>query len=491
MEIFNFLKKKKKIFNNETLKKAVEIWLKNPDKAEKKYGHISKWDTSEVTNMSKLFQFSDFNQPIGDWDVSKVTNMGEIFCYAKSFNQPIGDWDVGKVKNMYRFFSGAKRFNRPIGNWNVSRVTNTNEMFSETQSFNRLLGDWDFSSVTNMKDMFNGAKSFNKPIGDWKVSSVKDMGSMFREAISFNQPIGDWDVSSVINMKDMFNGAKSFNQPIGGWDTSSVIYMSTPSLPPFMNLKKKVLSINSPYNVPDADTVTDMNGMFAGAISFNQPIGDWDVSNVTDMNGMFAGAISFNQPIGDWDVSNVEYMESMFSGAKSFNQPIGGWDVRNVRQMSGMFQKAISFNQLIDEFIKDGWKGSAQIDQMVFSRRRRPVVIKSNIFLGAHKNMIFRYGINGSEINEKETDSSLHKNLPNFNDTRSYFRISENSYGQGMIIKVKFNKGIHQDYSFIYNHDEVYDNTINHLRTLMCWKNDNSYSSATSIPSWAKLYIYE
>jgi hypothetical protein len=91
----------------------------------------------------------------------------------------------------------------------------------------------------------------------------------------------------------------------------------------------------------------------------------------------------------------------------------------------------------------------------------------------------------------KETDSSLHKNLPNFNDTRSYFRISENWYGQGMIIKVKFNRGIHQDYSFIYNHDEVYDNTINHFRTLKCWKNDNSYSSTTNIPSWAQLYIYE
>ena len=92
---------------------------------------------------------------------------------------------------------------------------------------------------------------------------------------------------------------------------------------------------------------------------------------------------------------------------------------------------------------------------------------------------------------KKKTDLSLQKNLTNFNDTRNYFKISKNWYGQGMIIKVKFNRGIHQDYSFIYNHDEVYDNTINHLRTLMCWKNDNSYSSATSIPSWAKLYIYE
>lgn len=42
-------------FNNKTLKKAAQDWLINKNFALKEYGHISKWDTSKVTNMSKLF----------------------------------------------------------------------------------------------------------------------------------------------------------------------------------------------------------------------------------------------------------------------------------------------------------------------------------------------------------------------------------------------------------------------------------------------------
>ena len=90
---------------------------------------------------------------------------------------------------------------------------------------------------------------------------------------------------------------------------------------------------------------------------------------------------------------------------------------------------------------------------------------------------------------KKKTDLSLQKNLTNFNDTRNYFKIAENWYGRGMIIKVKFNRGRYQNYSFIYNHDGVYDNTINHLRTLNCWTNNNCYSSSTNIPGWATDYV--
>ena len=63
-------------FNNETLRAAVKEWLKDESKAEKKYGHISDWDTSEVTDMQYLFKDAAFfNQPLEKWDVSQVTDM--------------------------------------------------------------------------------------------------------------------------------------------------------------------------------------------------------------------------------------------------------------------------------------------------------------------------------------------------------------------------------------------------------------------------------
>ena len=88
-------------FNNETIREAVKEWLEDATKAESKYGHISSWDTSEVTDMSSLFQWAkDFNDDIGNWDVSNVFYMAEMFCWVESFNQDIGRWDVSKVKEM-------------------------------------------------------------------------------------------------------------------------------------------------------------------------------------------------------------------------------------------------------------------------------------------------------------------------------------------------------------------------------------------------------
>ena len=68
-------------------------------------GDISKWDTSNATDMSGMFQECKlFNQDISNWDVSNVINMNGMFYYAESFDQDISGWDVSKVKNNYETF---------------------------------------------------------------------------------------------------------------------------------------------------------------------------------------------------------------------------------------------------------------------------------------------------------------------------------------------------------------------------------------------------
>ena len=78
MGIFDklFNKQKNIKFNNETLRTAVKEWLEDNREAEAKYGHISNWDTSEVTDMSEMFYDAEaFNQPISVWDVGNVTDV--------------------------------------------------------------------------------------------------------------------------------------------------------------------------------------------------------------------------------------------------------------------------------------------------------------------------------------------------------------------------------------------------------------------------------
>ena len=82
--------------DNESIRVAVKDYLEGGEKRDaivKMYGPIEDWNTSEVTDMSKLFcRAWKFNQSIGDWDVSKVTRMYRIFYEADNFNSENAPW---------------------------------------------------------------------------------------------------------------------------------------------------------------------------------------------------------------------------------------------------------------------------------------------------------------------------------------------------------------------------------------------------------------
>ena len=77
-------------------------------------------DTSNIIDMSYLFENSDFNGDISKWNVSKVTNMSGIF-YSSKFNGDISKWNVSNVKSTYGMFYKSE-FNGDISNWDVSNV---------------------------------------------------------------------------------------------------------------------------------------------------------------------------------------------------------------------------------------------------------------------------------------------------------------------------------------------------------------------------------
>jgi surface protein len=228
-------------FDDDSIRRAVNLWCSNKREALRIYGPIEDWNVSGVTLTTELFAGKrNFNENIGNWDVSNVEVMDNMFQDASSFNQDLDKWDVSKVESMRRMFDGAVDFNGNISTWNMSRVGTVDYdqgvqyMFREAKSFDRDISTkrvtkdgkeytaWDVSRIHDMESMFDGAESFNQNIGNWDVSRVYIMSAMFRDAKSFNGNISSWDVSNVGYVNEMFDGATSFDQDLSNWDLSNV-----------------------------------------------------------------------------------------------------------------------------------------------------------------------------------------------------------------------------------------------------------------------------
>ena len=143
------------------------------------YEPIGEWDTSQVTDMSHLFDTGmplDNNgeniRDINNWDVSNVTNMSNMF-YRSEFNKPLDRWNVSNVEDMSRMFYRSK-FNQPLNSWNVSNVVDMNHMFTHNDKFNQPLNKWDLSSVGDMNHMFYGATAFNQDLRGWLNTLYKE-----------------------------------------------------------------------------------------------------------------------------------------------------------------------------------------------------------------------------------------------------------------------------------------------------------------------------
>ena len=88
-------------------------------------------DTSEITDMSWLFEDVRHNFDVSKWDVSNVTNMSAMFYCCVNFNCNLSNWNVSNVTDMYSMFTACENFKgKGLENWDVSKVKDMNYMFN-------------------------------------------------------------------------------------------------------------------------------------------------------------------------------------------------------------------------------------------------------------------------------------------------------------------------------------------------------------------------
>ena len=126
------------VLTDENIQSTIDFWISDNAEALTRYGNISGWDTSVITNMKNLFKNKkSFNDDISAWDVSSVTDMEKMFKNARLFNQPISNWNISNVTNISYMLQNAQAFNQPITTWNLSSVTNMDGLFANAYAYKR------------------------------------------------------------------------------------------------------------------------------------------------------------------------------------------------------------------------------------------------------------------------------------------------------------------------------------------------------------------
>ena len=276
---------------------------------------LANLDTSNVTNMSQMFQDSSnlTELDLSKLNTAKVTDMYAMFYGCTNLNSlDLSSFDTSAVTDMMRMFAGCKKLTSvDVSNFNTSNVTRMTFMFDRCSSLKNInVSNFDTSNVTIMPWMFNGCHSLkNIDVSNFDTSKVTDMSEMFGSCHSLeNINLSNFNTSNVTNMSFMFDSCSSLkNINVSNFDTSKV---------------------------------TGMPWMFNGCHSLmNIDLSNFNTSNVTDMYSMFNGCWNLTDlDLSHFDTSKVKRMTFMFNGCSDLvSLNLSNFDTFNVTDMKYMF----------------------------------------------------------------------------------------------------------------------------------------------------------
>ena len=263
-------------------------------------------NTSNVTNMDRMFYGCNKLKIIPKLDTSKVTTMGDTFRSCTNL--------------------------KIIPKLDTSNVTSMSGMFHDCSNL-ETIPQLDTSKVTYMNSMFYGCTNL-KTIPSFNTSNVTNMDATFYECSNL-EAIPQLDTSKVTTMDRTFEGCNKL-RTIHSLNTSNVTTMAS-----------LFGWCNSLEVVPQLDTskVTMMAGMFCGCSSL-ETIPQLSTSNVTAMDSMFSYCTNL-KTIPQLNTSKVIYMSSMFLNCTSLEElDLSNWNTYNVTSMRFMFQGCTSLRHL-------------------------------------------------------------------------------------------------------------------------------------------------
>ncbi|WP_188002540.1 BspA family leucine-rich repeat surface protein [Listeria monocytogenes] len=188
--------------------------------------NASNLDTSQVTDMSNMFNFNATTSlDVSNFDTSKVTNMYGMFCGNAATSLDVSNFDTSNVTNMSNMFNASAATSLDVSNFDTSNVTDMSAMFCGSAATSLDMSSFDTSNVTDMSAMFYDSAVTSLDVSNFDTSSVMSMGEMFRESVMTSLDVSSFDTSKVTDMSAMFYDSAVTSLDVSNFDTSSVTSM--------------------------------------------------------------------------------------------------------------------------------------------------------------------------------------------------------------------------------------------------------------------------
>ena len=284
---------------------------------------VTGFDTSNVTNMERMFACDDNNESkltyldVSGFDTRKVTNMSNMFWNCVSLKElDVSGFNTSNVTNMRCMFGCWKRnsdlTSLDVSGFDTRKVTDMAIMFQYLSNIQTIdVSGFDTSNVEDMAWMFWGCSGLTSlDLRNFDTSKVTNMYEMFAECTGLKElNVSSFNTSNVTDMGSMFSFCYDIiNLDVSGFNTSKVKDMSSMFLR-CDNLERLDVSMF------DTKSATNMKDMFSHLYKMEfLDLTNFDTNNVTDMSNMFANCRQLTTIfIGDnWNTNNVSESDGMF-----------------------------------------------------------------------------------------------------------------------------------------------------------------------------------
>lgn len=306
-------------------------------------GSVMLWYTDD--NGDNLYDFY-----IGSENGIVETNTSGqgMFAYLTNVESlDLSNLDTSNITNMSSMFQGSSSLKEiNLSNFNTSNVTSMKSMFQGCTSLESIdVSGFDTSNVTGLEMMFSGCKALTElNVSDWDTSKVKSISDTFLNCSSLTTlDVSKWDTSNMMGLYRTFCGCSSLKQlDVSNWDTSKMGRMQES----FKNCSSLTILDVSKW---DTSSINALNFTFSGCSGLTElDVSNWSISGVTTIEGTFAGCSSLTKlDLSKWDVSGATTMRDTFKDCSSLiDLDLGVWDATSSINLNGMFNGCSSLVDL-------------------------------------------------------------------------------------------------------------------------------------------------